>query len=93
MYNIISEENFISVPVKVVPKSSKETVMIENEIIKVKISAPPTDGKANKYLIEFLSKILDIAKNRIELVHGETSRNKVLRITGISESEFLERIK
>jgi uncharacterized protein (TIGR00251 family) len=48
--------------------------------IKIKIKAPPVDGKANEALIEFLSETLGIAKSKIEIVSGHTSRQKLVSI-------------
>lgn len=50
------------------------------EYLKISIAAPPEDGKANEELIKFLSKKLKIAKSKIEIIRGETSRFKVLRL-------------
>jgi len=52
--------------------------------LKVRISAPPVDGKANQYLIKFLAKQLRVSKSQVELVSGETSREKRFKIFGLS---------
>ena len=72
--------------VKVQPKASKDELgeVIKNETqsdqIKIRITAPPVDGKANKHLIGFLSKVFRVAKSQITLLNGETGRSKKLRI-------------
>jgi uncharacterized protein len=72
--------------VKVQPKSSKDELgeIINNETqadqVKIRITAPPVDGKANKHLIAYLSKLFNVAKSQISLLSGETSRNKKLQI-------------
>ena len=71
-------ENGILVNIKIVPNSSKNDIVIEEEFVKVKITAQPIEGKANKALIEFLSKKLKIPKTSIEIVKGETSKEKTL---------------
>jgi uncharacterized protein (TIGR00251 family) len=50
--------------------------------IKVRLAAPPVDGAANVALIEFIAERLGIAKSRVHLVSGATSRRKVLEIEG-----------
>lgn len=50
--------------------------------LKVKVHAPPVDGKANKELIDFLSEIFDVPKSHIEILSGETSSNKKVKIIG-----------
>ena len=64
--------------IKIVPNSSKNDLIIEDEFIKVKVSAQPIENKANKALIEFLSKRFKVPKTCIEIVKGETSKEKTL---------------
>ena len=68
----------ILVNIKIVPNSSKNDIVLEDEFIKIKITAQPIEGKANKALIEFLSKKFKIPKTSIEIVKGETSKEKTL---------------
>ncbi len=59
------------------------------EYLKIKVAEVPEDGKANEELIKFLSKLLKIPKSKIEMIRGETSRIKVVRIGGVvSEASF-----
>ncbi len=64
--------------IKIVPNSSKNDLIIEDEFIKVKVTAQPIENKANKVLIEFLSKRFKVPKTCIEIVKGETSKEKTL---------------
>ena len=67
------------------PKSSKnEVVGIHNGEIKIKITAPPIDGRANEGLIEYLSDLFDVPKRDIILVKGETGRHKTVDIAGVA---------
>ena len=66
------------VNIKIIPNSSKNGIIIEDEFIKVKVTAQPIENKANKALIEFLSKELKIPKTSIEIVKGETSKEKTI---------------
>ena len=75
---IKNTENGLLAKFKIVPNSSKNELIIEEEYIKVKITAQPIENKANKALIEYLSKLFKIAKSNIEIVKGETSREKTL---------------
>ncbi len=54
--------------------------------VKIRLKAPPVDGKANKELIEFLSDILDVPPSRIEIVAGQTHRNKLVAIEGMDQA-------
>ncbi len=74
--------------VKVVPGSSRtELAGIYDGMLKVKLSAAPEKGKANKSLIEFLAGQLGIRKKDIEIVAGQTNPVKQLRISGVSAGE------
>lgn len=67
--------------VKVQPKASKdELAEILGDQLKVRITAPPVDGKANKHLLAFLSKLFKTPKSKIELLSGDTGRDKRLKI-------------
>ncbi len=61
--------------------SGKFTDEKNQEYLKINLAAVPEDGKANEELIRFLSKLLNISKSKIEVIRGETSRIKVVRIT------------
>ncbi|UXR64980.1 DUF167 family protein [Bdellovibrio bacteriovorus] len=68
------------------PKASKnEVVGPHNGELKVKITAPPIDGRANEGLIEFMSDLFDIPKRDVVLVKGDTGRHKVVELCGLSE--------
>jgi uncharacterized protein (TIGR00251 family) len=65
------------------PKSSRnEIVGPYRDGIKVKITAPPVEGKANEGLIRFLAKAWNLAPSSIEIVRGHHTREKILRIQG-----------
>lgn len=68
----------ILIKIKIVPNSSKNDIILEDEFIKIKITAQPIENKANKMLIEFLSKTFKIPKTSIEITKGETSKEKTL---------------
>ena len=69
--------------VRVVPRASKDGIagILGGEALKIRIQAPPVEGKANAYLVKFLSKQWDIPRSNIEILSGETGRNKRLRIS------------
>ena len=67
--------------IKVQPKASKDELSeILGDCLKVRITAPPVDGKANKHLITFLAKTFKVAKSNVELISGETGREKRIKI-------------
>ena len=66
--------------IKISPNSSKNIILKDETGLKIKLTAQPIEGKANKALIEFLSKQLKIPKTSIEILKGETSKEKTLLI-------------
>ena len=61
-------------------------------VLQVKVSAPPVKGKANKELIDFLSRILDVGRSQISIIKGHTSQNKVIAVGGLSREEIMGRL-
>ena len=61
-----------------------EVVGLHGEALKIRLAAPPVDGKANDCLIAFLAKRLGVPKSRVALVAGETSRAKRVRVAGVT---------
>jgi uncharacterized protein (TIGR00251 family) len=70
-----------------------EVVRFEEGVWHLKIAAPPTEGKANKKLIEFLSEILDINKSRISIDKGVTSHRKLISVEGLTQETVEERLR
>ena len=63
------------------PRSSKdEFVGIQGDLLKIRIQAPPVDNKANLYLIQFLAKQFKVPKKSIQIISGQTHRNKRILI-------------
>lgn len=81
------------VRLKIVPNSSKNQMIWENNSLKIKIMAQPIENKANKALIEFLSKELKIAKSNIEILKGELNKDKTILILGTDEASFQTLLK
>lgn len=79
----------VTFPVRVLPRSSRNEISGEQDgALKVKLTAPPVEGAANKALIEFLSGKLDVAKSRIEILSGQTGRSKVVKISGLRSAHI-----
>jgi hypothetical protein len=74
----------IIIEVKVGPRSSKnEIVGAEGQVVKIKLTAPPVDGAANMMLIEMLAKKFKIKKSDVEIIKGESSRHKLIKLKGV----------
>lgn len=83
-------EDSLIIKLKISPNASKNEIIKNDNEIKVKITAQPIENKANKALVEFLSKKLKIAKSNIEIVKGETSKEKTLLFKNISSDKMVE---
>ena len=78
------------IKVKVIPRSSRNQIVgFEGDTLKVKVTAPPVDGKANRAVIEVIAGHLGIPKKDIRMISGEHSRQKFLEIRGVSREDIL----
>lgn len=68
------------IAVRVTPRASRNAVVVDGEIIRVLVTVVPEDGKANSAVVKLLAKALGVAKSRLELVRGATSRDKLFRL-------------
>ena len=76
------------------PKSSKnEVVGPYRDGIKVKITAPPIEGKANEAVIRFLAKELGVSPSSIEIIRGQHTRQKTLKISGYMDQELMKKME
>jgi len=79
--------------VKVKPCSSMNKIIgMEGDTLEVKLNAPPVEGEANKALVDLLSESLGINKASVHIVRGLRSRNKLIRVCGLTKQEFMGRI-
>jgi uncharacterized protein (TIGR00251 family) len=79
--------------VKAAPNSAKDEIQgWLGNVLKVRIQAPPTDGKANERLCHFLAEKLSISKGAVALVSGASSRHKRFSVRGFSEQQLRARL-
>ncbi len=76
----------------VIPGAKKNEIseIMDQGVIKIKISAPPVEGKANQAILQYLKEILTIRSSQIEIIGGEKSRNKTIRFVGIPLEKILK---
>ncbi|HSR47958.1 MAG TPA: DUF167 domain-containing protein [Anaerolineales bacterium] len=81
--------------VRVTPRSRRTEVaeILEDGTLRVRVTAPPVDGKANAALIRFLAKVLEIRVSRIEIVAGEKGLDKIVSITDLTAEEVQGRLQ
>ena len=79
--------------VKVQPNATRdEVVRFVDDVLYVKVAAPPVRGKANAELINLLSRELRVAKSSIRIEKGLTSRKKLIRVEGVSQAYVVDRL-
>jgi hypothetical protein len=79
--------------VRVQPRASRNEVTgLVGDMLKIKLTAPPVEGAANEACLDFLAKLLALAPSRLAITQGERSRNKVVRITGLTQTEVTARL-
>ena len=81
----------IRIAVQVSPNARKsEIVSSEGDALRIKLQAPPVDGKANDALVQFLAKKLEVPRKQVTITHGQTNRRKLLEITADMTPENIE---
>ena len=83
----------ITFAIKVHPRAKKNAITGElGDALKVSLTTPPIDGRANEACIEFFAKLLNLPRSSVTIASGQTSRNKVVRVVGLSAEELRQRI-
>lgn len=83
----------VSFAVKVHPRARKNAITGEvGEALKVSLTAPPVEGRANEACIEFFANVLKVPRSSITIAAGQNSRNKVIRVSGLTSQQVKERI-
>jgi uncharacterized protein (TIGR00251 family) len=85
------QDGAVLLAIKLQPRASKNEIgeALGSEL-KIKVTAPPVDAAANEALIELLAKKLECSRSQVQLIRGQTSRHKTIRIQGISAAEVLK---
>ena len=80
--------------VRVQPRASRNAVAGEmGDALKIALTAPPVEGKANEACVDFLANLLKVPRSSVTIASGESSRNKVVRIAGMRASELEQRLR
>jgi uncharacterized protein (TIGR00251 family) len=82
-----------AIEIRLKPNARQNTIDIGDDgILHIRVNAPPIEGRANKALIELLSESLDVPKSCLSIKRGETSKNKVIAVIGMTKEESYRRI-
>lgn len=91
MLELNEKEGAVTIRVRVQPRAPRTEIVGEHDgAIKMRISAPPVDGKANEECRRYLAKLLKVSATSIEIISGESSRDKVIRVSNMSARRILE---
>ncbi len=83
----------IRLTIRLTPKSSRDKVLgPHGDALKIALTSPPIEGKANAHLVKFLSKLLRVPKSAITFATGELSRNKVVDVDGVTVPEATQKL-
>ncbi|HVR24760.1 MAG TPA: DUF167 domain-containing protein [Candidatus Polarisedimenticolia bacterium] len=81
------------IAIKVHPRARKNAITGElGDALKVSLTSPPVDGRANQACIEFFAKLLKLPQSSVTIASGQTSRTKLLRVSGLAAEEVRKRI-
>jgi len=79
--------------VKVHPRAKRNAITgTVGDALKLSLTAPPVDGKANAACIDFFAKLLKVPRSSITIAAGQTSRNKVIRVAGLTAEQVRDRL-
>ena len=83
----------VSFAVRVQPRARRNAIVGElGDALKIALTAPPVDGRANEACAEFFADLLDLPRSSIAIASGQNSRNKVIRVAGLSAPELRSRL-
>ena len=92
---VVADGDGSRITLQVVPRASRTEVVgaYGDDALRLRLAAPPVDGKANRELLRFLSEALGVPARSLELVSGQTGRRKVVRVAGITPSAARARLQ
>jgi uncharacterized protein len=80
--------------VKVHPRARKNAITgLIGDSLKIALTAPPVEGKANEACIHFLAKFLNVPRSSVTIAAGESSRQKLIRIAGMQAAQVEEKLR
>lgn len=92
MLKVTEIDGGVRFEVKVQPRSSQNQIAgIVDEVMKIRLTSPPVDGKANQALIKLFTSVFAIPRKNITILRGETSTNKLIQIIGIDKKTLLQK--
>jgi uncharacterized protein (TIGR00251 family) len=93
-FNLHNGKKGSALAVRVTPRARRNEIaeILNDGTIKIRLTAPPVEGKANEALVDFLSEILEVPRSRIDIVAGQTGRDKLVSILDLDTETAHQRI-
>src|ERR1700685_2970620 len=93
MFAIHETSEGVTFAVRVHPRAKKNAITGElGDALKLSLTSPPVEGRANEACIEFFAKLLKLPRSSVTITSGQTSRKKMIRVSGLSADEVRRRI-
>jgi len=90
---LVAAGNGVTLRLHIQPGAKKtEVVGLHGEALKIRLAAPPVDGKANACLLAFLADRFGVAKSAVSLLSGDSSRAKRVHVSGVTDAEAKARL-
>ena len=94
MIFLCGTDETVSFAIKVHPRAKKNAITGKvGDALKISLTAPPVDGRANEACIEFLAKLLKVPRTSVTIASGHTGRNKTIRVAGLTAQQARERLR
>jgi uncharacterized protein len=94
MFELHEKDNAVSFRVRVQPRASHTGFAgLHGDALKLRIAAPPVDGKANDECRRFIAKLIGVASSSVEIIAGEASRDKVIRVRHTTAARVREALQ
>jgi len=83
----------VTFSVRIHPRAKKNAITGEiGDALKVSLTSPPVEGRANDACIEFFAQLLRVPRSSVTIASGQNSRNKVIRVAGLPKAELKDRL-
>ncbi len=91
MIQFKEDDRGITFAVRIVPRASSTAIVGDYEgALRIRIAAPPVEGAANRELIRYLAKKFKVPQNAVEIVSGASSKNKIIRLQGVTATTLVQ---
>lgn len=94
MFMIHESPDGVRFAVRVHPRAKRNAITgLVGDSLKVSLTTPPVEGRANEGCIEFIAKLLKVPRSSVTIASGQTSRNKVIRVAGVTATYVHDRLQ